>query len=45
MDTMASQITSLRIVYLPVYYIKVPRQWPLWGELTRERRIPRTKGQ
>ena len=25
--------------------IKVPRHWPLWGEFTGDRWIPRTKGQ
>ena len=25
--------------------IKAPRHWPLWGEFTGDRRIPRTKGQ
>ena len=25
--------------------IKAPRQWPLWGEFTGDRWIPRTKGQ
>ena len=25
--------------------IKLPRHWPLWGEFTGERWIPRTKGQ
>ena len=24
--------------------MKAPRHWPLWGEFTGERRIPRTKG-
>ena len=39
MSAMASQITSLTIVYLVVYpgrdeKIKAPRHWPLWGEFT-----------
>ena len=25
--------------------IKAPRHWPLWGEFTSDRWIPRTKGQ
>ena len=25
--------------------IKAPRHWPLWGEVTGDRWIPRTKGQ
>ena len=25
--------------------IKAARYWPLWGEFTSDRRIPRTKGQ
>ena len=51
---MASQITRLTIVYSSVYLgadqkikenIKIPRHWPLRGELTGDRWIPRTKGQ
>ena len=40
MDTMASQITGLTIVYLTVYSaqikenIKAPRHWPLCWEFT-----------
>ena len=54
MDTTASQITSLNIVYWTVYLfiqaqikesIKAARHWPLCGEFTRDRGIPRTKGQ
>ena len=59
MATMASQITSLMIVYWTVYSdadqpfiqtqikenIKAPRDWPLCGELTGDRWIPRTNGQ
>ena len=51
MGTMASQITSLTIVYLSVYSgamkenIKAPRHWHLWGEFTGDWWIPRTKGQ
>ena len=51
MITMASQITSLTIVYSTVYSgtdeknIKSPRHWPLWGEFTGDRWIARTKGQ
>ena len=45
---MASHIISLTIVYSTVYWgaenIKAPRQWPLWGEFTGDRWIPRTKG-
>ena len=50
MDTMASQITKLTIVYSTLYSaqikeeIKAPRHWPLWGEFTGDRWIPRTKG-
>ena len=25
--------------------LKAPRPWPLWGEFTGDRRIPRIKGQ
>ena len=51
MGAMASQITSLTIVYPSVYSGAVqrkhqtPRHWPLWGEFTGDRWIPRTKGQ
>ena len=50
MDTMASQITSLTIVYLTYQAqieetIKAPRHWLLWGEFTGDRWIHRTKGQ
>ena len=46
MGTMASQITSLTIVYSAVYSrnIKAPRHWPLCGEFTGDRWIPRTNG-
>ena len=43
MDTIASQITSLTIVYWTVYSdtqikqnIKAPRHWPVCGEFTGE---------
>ena len=51
MGKMASQITSVTIVYSTVYSgadqinIKTTRHWPLWGESTGDRWIPRTKGQ
>ena len=51
MGTIASQITSLTSVYSTVYSaqikvnIKAPRQWPLCGEFTGDRWIPRTNGQ
>ena len=51
MTAMASQITSLTIVSSNVYSgadqgsIKAPRQWPLCGEFTGDRWIPRTNGQ
>ena len=50
MNAMTSQITSLTIVYSIVYSgikdnIKAPRHWPLWGEFTGDRWIPRKKGQ
>ena len=52
MSAMASQITSLTIVYSTVYIqahikenIKAPRHWPLCVEFTGDRWIPRTKGQ
>ena len=46
MDAMASQITSLAIVYSPLIqtqikeHIKAPRHWPLCGEFTGDRWIP-----
>ena len=50
MGTMASQITSLTIVYSAVYLgadkkIKALRDWPLCREFTGDRWIPRTNGQ
>ena len=46
-SAMASQITSLTIVYPSVYSrrrskenIKAPRHWSLWGEFTGDRWIP-----
>ena len=50
MSMIASQITSLTVVYSSIKSadrskIKAPRDWPLWGEFTGDRWIPRTKGQ
>ena len=52
MGTIASQITSLSTVYSTIYSdtdqrknIKAPRHWPLCGEFTGDRWIPRTNGQ
>ena len=51
MDAMTSQITSLTIFTQPFIQawikenIKAPRHWPLCGEFTGDRRIPRTNGQ
>ena len=51
MGAMAAQITSLIIFTQPFIQaqinenIKAPRHWPLWGEFTGHRWIPRTKGQ
>ena len=51
MSAMASQITGVSIVYPTVFQaqikenIKALRHWPLWGEFTCDRRIPRTKSQ
>ena len=51
MGAIAFQITSLTIVYSIVYSeqikenIKPPRHWPLCGEFTGDRWIPRTNGQ
>ena len=60
MGAIASQITSLTIVYSTVYSgadqskhlslslslnIKAPRHWPLCGEFTGDRWIPRANGQ
>ena len=51
MSAIPSQITSLTIVYSSVYSgadqrnIKASRPWPLCGEFTSDRWIPRTNGQ
>ena len=49
MSAIASQITSLTIVYSIQTQIKenikAPRHWPLCGEFTGDRWIPRTNGQ
>ena len=52
MGAMASQITSITIVYSAIYSganqrkkIKAPRDWPLCGKFTSDRWIPRTNGQ
>ena len=51
MSGMASQITSLTIVYSTILRvqikenIKAPRHWPMCGEFTGDRWIPRTNGQ
>ena len=51
MSAMASQITSLTIVYSTVYLgtaerkHQAPRHWPLCREFTGDRWIPRTNGQ
>ena len=52
MGAMASQITSLTIIYSTVFIqkqikenIKAPHHWPLCGEFTGDRWIPRKNGQ
>ena len=51
MTMLASQITSLTVVYSIVYSgvhkknIKAPRHWPLCGKFTGDRWISRTNGQ
>ena len=48
MDVIASQITSLASVYSDAHIkenIKAPRHWPLCGEFTGDRWIPRSNGQ
>ena len=50
MGTMASQATSLTIIYSLIHVqikenVKAPRYWPLCGEFTGHRWIPRTNGQ
>ena len=51
MGAIASQITGLTIVYSIVIQtqikesIRAPRHWPLCGEFTGDRWIPRTNGQ
>ena len=50
MNTMASQITGVSIVYTTVCLgsdqknFKAPRHWPVLGEFMGDRWIPRTKG-
>ena len=51
MGAAASQITSSSLFTQPFIQaqikenVKAPRHWPLWGEFTGDRWIPRTKGQ
>ena len=49
MSAIAAQITSLITqAFIQAQIkgnIKAPRHWPLWGEFTGDRWIPRTKGQ
>ena len=50
MSAVASQITSVLFTqpFVQAHIkenIKVPPYWPLWGEVTGDRLIPRTKGQ
>ena len=51
MSAMASQIASLTFSTQPFIQaqieenIKAPCHWPLWGEFTGDRWIPRTRGQ
>ena len=51
MGAMASQITSLTLFIQPFIQaqikenFKAPCHWPLWGEFTGDRGIPRTNGQ
>ena len=53
MSQIAPQITIVSIVYSTIYSgadkknqnIEAPRHWPLCGEFTSHRWIPRTKGQ
>ena len=51
MSPMAYPITNLTIVYSTVIQAqikektKAPRHWPVWGEFTGDRWIPRTMGQ
>ena len=51
MGAMASRITSTRLITQPFIQaqikenIKAPRHWPLCGEFTGDRWIPRTNGQ
>ena len=51
MGLITSQITSLRLFtqrFIRAQIkenIKAPRHWPLYGEFTSDRWIPRTKGQ
>ena len=51
MGMIASQITGIWLFTQAVIQaqikenIKAARNWPLWGEFTGDRWIPRTKGQ
>ena len=46
MGTIASQITSLPFIQTQIKEnTKAPRDWPLCGEFTGDRWIPRTNGQ
>ena len=51
MSVMTSQISVSRLLTQPFIQAqikentKAPRHWPLWGEFTDDRWIPRTKGQ
>ena len=41
----AFRLFTQPLVQAEIKDIKDPRQWPLWGEFTGDRRIPLTKGQ
>ena len=48
MGAMASQIKLFTQPFIQAQIkenIKVPHHWPLWGEFTGDRWIPRAKGQ
>ena len=45
-DAMTLAVFTQPFIYAQIKEnIKAPRHWPLWGEFTGDRWIPRTKGQ
>ena len=45
MSAMTSRLFTQHFIHAQIKEnIKASRHWPLWGELTSDRLIPRTKG-